>query len=180
MSRFRPKICTCAEAESRKSRSESAGAAIDLASASQLMPPPTTTRGTFRKPGPFSLAVAGSFLGDVLILTRPPSNELSSEGGGARSNHCRVRDLARWHSNKLSPAFIEGAKGLALERGTAATIIRRHSKCVPRSGEFPRRRSRAVRQGCGGAIDVAAAMSSSRKLVKKGERRRQSYPPGRL
>ncbi len=131
------------------------------------MPPPTTTRGTFRKPGPFSLAVAGSFLGDVLILTRPPSNELSSEGGGARSNHCRVRDLSRWHSNKLSPAFIDGAKGLALERGTAATIIRRHSKCLPRSGEFPRRRSRAVRQGCGGAIDVAAAMSSSRKLVKK-------------
>src|SRR5260370_2284865 len=132
------------------------------------MPPPTTTRGTFRKPGPFSLAVAGSFLGDVLILTRPPSNELSSEGGGARSNHCRVRDLSRWHSNKLSPAFIEGAKGLALgELGTVATIIRRYSKCVLRSGEFPRRRSRAVRQGCGGAIDVAAAMSSSRKLVKK-------------
>src|SRR5260370_9207214 len=50
------------------------------------MPPPTTTRGTFRKPGPFSLAVAGSFLGDVLILTRPPSNELSSEGGA----HVRI------------------------------------------------------------------------------------------
>src|SRR5258708_14787756 len=131
------------------------------------MPPPTTTGGTFRKPAPFSLAVAGSFVGDVLILTRPPSNELSSEGGGARSNHCRVRDLARWHSNKLSPAFIEGAKELALERGTAATIIRRHSKCVPRSGEFPRRRSRAVRQGCGGAIDVAAAMPTSRRFVKK-------------
>src|SRR5882672_3587511 len=29
MSSFRPKICTCAEAESRKSTSESAGAAID-------------------------------------------------------------------------------------------------------------------------------------------------------
>src|SRR5882672_4912801 len=106
------------------------------------MPPPPTTRGTFRKPGPFSLAVAGSVLGDVLI--RPPSNELSSEGGGARSNHCRVRDLSRWHSNKLSDAFIEGAKGLALERGTAGTIIRRHSKCVPRPGEFPRRGSRGL------------------------------------
>jgi hypothetical protein len=152
MSSFRPKICTCAEAESRKSRSESAGAAIDPRfGESADAAADYDTRYLQRKPGRFSLAVAGSFLGDVLILTRPPSNELSSEGGGARSNHCRVRDLSRWHSNKLSPAFIEGAKGLALgELGTVATIIRRHSKCVLRSGEFPRRRSR-------GLFDRAAA-----------------------
>src|SRR5712692_6802874 len=83
MSSFRPKICTCAEAESRKSRSESAGAAIDPRfGESADAAADYDTRYLQRKPGPFSLAVAGSFLGDVLILTRPPSNELSSEGGG--------------------------------------------------------------------------------------------------
>jgi hypothetical protein len=79
----------------------------------------------------------------------------------------------------FSPAFIEGAKGLAL-RGTVATIIRRHSKCVLRSGEFLRTRSRGLFDRAAAARLMLRRNVQLKEARQKRDRRRQSCPPGRL